>query len=150
MQHRVRQVEKERSIFVLLVGPVTSSVYSRVSSAGSAGRLTTSLFRIRSTAPALQVNDFDQVEVVQQPEVMVEALIVRQKRFVKSQMPLADARRRVTVRLEQFRNRQLVRMDPKPRNPPIRRYGCRLAADSTRSSAPLATDCRSEPPRSYP
>ncbi len=65
----------------------------------------------------LEINDLNRVEIVQQSEIVIETLIVRQERLVKAEMPFADTGRRVAVFLQQFGNRQFVQDECPIANP---------------------------------
>lgn len=51
----------------------------------------------------LEVNRLHRIEVMQQAEVVIESLILRQEWLMKTEMPFADAGRRIAVLVEQFR-----------------------------------------------
>ena len=130
VEHGMRQVEEERAFFARLDesnGLVGVEFYQL-------RRISRPLHDIaishqRHAALVFEIHDLNGIKIVQQSEIMIEPLIVRQEWFVISQVPFADARRRVAVVLEEFRNRQLVRVNTRPR---ISSMDPDMVTDSTR------------------
>ena len=101
VQHGVRQVEKERT---LLVG--TDELHGLIGvqacELGGVGGALDDLAVAdqRHAALFLEIADLHRIQVVQQPVIMIESLIARQERFVKAEVPFADAAGGVAVSLE--------------------------------------------------
>ena len=86
------QVEKERAFFVLLdksngLVSVELCQFRRISRAFN--HLVIS--HQGHATLVLEKDDLNRVKIVQQPEIMIEALIARQEWLLKSKMPFADA-----------------------------------------------------------
>ena len=101
VQHGVRQVEEERTLFVL-ADKLDGFIGVQACELRGIGRALEHLAipDQRHAALFLKINDLHRIQIVAQAEVVVESLVAWQKRFVKAKVPFADASRGVAIGLE--------------------------------------------------
>ena len=130
VKHRVREIEKEGSILVLLHKPdCFVGVNARQFRGVGRSFHDLSPTHQRHATVFFEIDDLDRIQVVQQSEVVIESLLLGQERRVKTKVPFADASRRVAVRLQQLGNRQFIRIETDSR---IGTLDPRRQADSAR------------------
>ena len=124
VQHGVRQIDEKRLLRhgMLVAGVITDEgdrlVGIKVGEFVGIGR-TLDDFAIAyewNSALVFEMPDLDRIEIVEQAEVVIEALLARQERLVKAEVPLADAGGGVAIGLQEFGEGELERVNAERRS----------------------------------
>ncbi len=112
----MRQIKKKRTVLVLL-DKLDGLVGVELRQFGGIDRTLDDITITHQghTSLVLEINDLNRVKIMQQTEIVIEALVARQERLVKAEVPFADASGRIAVVLQQLGNRQFVGMNARSR-----------------------------------